>query len=250
MTKADSPTGRSNAQIFRGAGYAARVRPWPGAPTIAHLVTVDHGADVPASLLRTWLNELRRSGYEHVRSGALSRASCRGYEAIGFTPVQSLALLRATLTSRRPSHGRDVRLRKGNLDELEELAVIDRHAFEPGWGLDAISIEDAMHATPAHRLRVAVDASTDEILGYAVSGRAGRAGFLQRLAVGPTAQRRGIGTRLVIDAQGWARRWRATSMTVNTQVDNAAALHLYTSCGFVLLPEQLTVMQRALDHDV
>ncbi len=39
-------------------------------------------------------------------------------------------------------------------------------------------------------------------------------------------------------------------MTVNTQVDNLAALRLYEECGFVLLTEQLTVMQRALDHDV
>ena len=250
MTKADSPTGRTNAQIFRGAGYAARVRPWPGEPTIAHLVTVDHGGDVPASLLRTWLNELRRTGYEHVRSGALNQASCRGYEAIGFTPVQSLALLRSALTSRGAPHGGDVRLRKGHYGELPELAVVDRQAFQTGWGLDAISIEDAMNATPAHRLRVAVDASTNEILGYSVAGRAGRAGFFQRLAVDPMAQRRGIGTRLVVDAQSWARRWRATSMTVNTQVDNAAALHLYTSCGFELLDERLTVMQRSLDHDV
>lgn len=262
MTKADSPTERSNAQIFRGAGCAARVRPWPGEPSIAHLVTVDQGSDVPSSLLRTWLNELRRMGYSHVRSGALHASACRSYDAIGFVAVQSLALLRAPLppqfTSRTtqraasptPRRTGDVHLRRGTDSELARLAFLDRQAFQPGWGLDATSISDAMNATPAHRLRVAVDESNDAPIGYTVAGRAGKSSFLQRLAVNPAAQRRGVGSKLVVDAQVWARRWRATTMTVNTQVDNLAALRLYEECGFVLLTEQLTVMQRALDHDV
>ncbi len=262
MTKADSPTERSNAQIFRGAGYAARVRPWPGEPSIAHLVTVDQGSDVPSSLLRTWLNDLRRMGYSHVRTGALHASACRSYDAIGFVAVQLLALLRAPLpprfTSRTtqraasptPRRTGDVHLRRGTDSELERLAFLDRQAFQPGWGLDATSISDAMNATPAHRLRVAVDESNGARIGYAVTGRAGKSSFLQRLAVDPAAQRRGVGSRLVVDAQVWARRWRATTMTVNTQVDNLAALRLYGDCGFVLLTEQLTVMQRALDHDV
>jgi [ribosomal protein S18]-alanine N-acetyltransferase len=253
VTKAASPTTRSPAQILHCAGFTCRVRAWPGDGQVAHLVTVDNGSDVPIAVLRQWLNQVRAMGYAAVRSGALGESACRTYEAIGFVPVQSLALLKAPLADRR-RHGAPgsmpVRLRRAHAGEMPRLAALDHRAFPSGWGLDDAAISEARAATPAHRLRVAVTPAADTPIGYAVAGRAGKSSFLQRLAVDPSARRLGVGTALVVDGLCWARRWRATTMTVNTQVDNEPALKLYAGFGFVILPEQLTVVHRILDSDV
>ncbi len=84
-------------------------------------------------------------------------------------------------------------------------------------------------------------------MAFAISGRAGRCGYLQRLAVDPEHRRRGLATALVIDALGWMRRHRTTSTMVNTAVDNRAAIDLYESLGFTRTPRDLRVLELALD---
>ena len=82
--------------------------------------------------------------------------------------------------------------------------------------------------------------------GYAVTGRAGRTGYLQRVAVHPAARHRGVGRTLVVDALRWLHRRGSAGALVNTQLDNMAALGLYESCGFRRLPVGLCVLGRTL----
>jgi ribosomal protein S18 acetylase RimI-like enzyme len=82
----------------------------------------------------------------------------------------------------------------------------------------------------------------DRIVGYAITGRAGRRGYLQRLAVDPDAQRGGIGSTLVIDALRWLRRWRSDRAMVNTQLANDRALSLYEGVGFTREASGLAVL--------
>jgi ribosomal protein S18 acetylase RimI-like enzyme len=70
--------------------------------------------------------------------------------------------------------------------------------------------------------------------------------YLQRLAVHPDRQHAGIGTSLTLDALRWAQRRGATSMLVNTQEQNGAALRLYEHLGFVLEHDGLDVLERPL----
>ena len=84
------------------------------------------------------------------------------------------------------------------------------------------------------------------MLAYAVTGRAGRHGYLQRIAVHPEARRQGYGRAVVLDGLRWLRRHGATQALVNTQRDNSPALALYQSCGFRELPAGLCVMGRSL----
>ncbi len=86
----------------------------------------------------------------------------------------------------------------------------------------------------------------DGLLAYAVTGRAGHHGYLQRLAVDPSVRREGYGRAIVLDGLRWLRRHGATQALVNTQCDNAPALALYQSCGFRELPTGLCVMGRSL----
>ena len=75
-----------------------------------------------------------------------------------------------------------------------------------------------------------------------MTGRAGRQGYLQRLAVDPDTRRRGLGRALVVDALRWVRRTGGRSCLVNTQADNQDALVLYEACGFRRLPSGLGVL--------
>src|SRR5439155_23116344 len=117
-------------------------------------------------------------------------------------------------------------------------------AFEPFWRLDDAGLDEAVAATPHARFRVAVTGPAEDspVIGYAITGRAGRRGYLQRLAVHPDQQRRGLGTLLVDDALRWLRRWRAERAVVNTQMGNEKALALYERCGFVREPSRLSVL--------
>jgi GNAT superfamily N-acetyltransferase len=87
------------------------------------------------------------------------------------------------------------------------------------------------------------------IIGYAVCGRAGHRGYVQRLAVDPAAQGRGVGAALLVDGLRWLRRWGARDALVNTQVGNDRSLRLYQRSGFVLQPDGLAVLQRSLIDD-
>jgi ribosomal protein S18 acetylase RimI-like enzyme len=129
---------------------------------------------------------------------------------------------------------------------LEQAAAIDAAAFGPGWRMEVDGIVDAAAATPAHRIGVVEERG--EVVAYAIAGRAGREGFLQRLAVHPDHQGRGKGRALVLDALRWLHRHGASSVLVNTHVDNEVALGLYTDLGFRLLPDGLVVLERHLDR--
>ncbi len=104
---------------------------------------------------------------------------------------------------------------------------------------------DVRCATPRHRARLAGDADA-HLAAYAITGRDAGQGFLQRLAVDPAHQRRGLGRALVLDSLQWLGRWRVRRVLVNTPTDNEAALSLYEQVGFHRLPELLGVYERVL----
>lgn len=103
-------------------------------------------------------------------------------------------------------------------------------AFDGFWRFDARTLSEARRATPRSRYRVAVvDGSVG---GYAVCGRAGPRGYLQRLAVDPSVHGRGVGSGLVLDALDWLHRAGAATVMVNTQETNERAFGLYCRLGF------------------
>lgn len=235
--------------MLHGGGFTARVRPWPSDPTIGHLVLLDTRGCPPSAVLRAWLAQVGRLGYRTVRTGAVHDEQIGPYRAVGFEVVQSLVLLSHPVVDRRPRWlARSGSVRSARTSEIPSLASLDSSAFPSGWGLDVAAITDAANATPKHRIAVRPDAS-GALVGYAVTGRSGPTGFLQRLAVAPDAQGAGIGRALVEDAIAWSRRWRVDTLAVNTQHDNVRALTLYESCGFQRRSNGLQVLERTLDGD-
>jgi len=223
-----------------------RVRPWPrpGQDATAQLVLVDHRHRPTAEEVERWLSGMRASGYAAVRTGAIEPQAAQAFLAAGFRVAQTLALLQLDAPFEPPRPDGRVRAVRTPTD-VEAAARIDEAAFGPVWCFDAAAITEARHATPASRARFSLDRE-GRPAGYAVTGRAGRNGFLQRLAVGPDAQRSGHGAILVGDALRWLRRWRVQVVLVNTEVTNEPALQLYQRNGFRLRRDQLLVLEREL----
>jgi ribosomal-protein-alanine N-acetyltransferase len=188
------------------------------------------------------LEELADNGIETVRTSALSPIEAAAFIAHDFTVAGRLALLYSTLV--RAPRARTPDLRRGRQRDHDQLLALDRRCFPELWRFDRALLVDALEATPITRFRVAADL---EPLGYAITGVAGTASYLQRLAVDPSRQRRGLGRRLVDDARQWASRRGATTMLVNTAVDNTPALRFYEELGFARRSTDLCVMERRLD---
>ena len=84
---------------------------------------------------------------------------------------------------------------------------------------------------------------TLDLNGFAVTGKAGTTGYLQRLAVDPSAQRLGIARALVDDATDWLMRRGAHRALVNTGIDNHGAITLYEQASFARRTEELVVLE-------
>ena len=123
---------------------------------------------------------------------------------------------------------------------------VDRRAFGPENSFDALDLRAALDATDRSRLRVAVlgHGGHGAIVGFAVTGRDGTRGYLQRLAVDPGAAGSGIGSALVTDALRWCRARGVRRAVVNTESDNVRALRLYRRLGFVDIALDLLLLER------
>jgi len=257
------------------AGHRARARlvPWPLEPDVGHLVLVDHEMIPTAEDVLSWLAAARARGMRALRTGALFPQSTPAFLDAGFVATDRLVLLRLELAETPRRRGRAaVRTRRLGAGRLAEAAVVDQRAFgaHPAWpqrsaagaqtgersgersgtdagrrwGNDAASLAAIGNATPQHRSRMVV--RDGRLVGFAISGRAGRRGYLQRLAVDPATQRQGLGRALVDDSLAWMRRNRVAGVLVNTEVGNDPALALYEAVGFVRQPGELSVLEHQL----
>ena len=225
---------------------SARVRSgsWRGSDDLAYLVPLSSASTLTPSTLERIRSQLRKDGFHSVVTAAVGPSERDMFAADGFTEHEALHLLRHDLQGPLPERPRRARgLRRGRPGDIDSILDVDRQTFEAFWRLDRDGLHEAIHATPTARLRVIRD---PDIVGYAVTGRAGTQGYLQRLAVRPDRQGLGLGIDLVSDALHWLRRRDVSTCWVNTQEANAAALSLYTKLGFVPAAHQLTVLRRDL----
>lgn len=232
-------------EVRRGADRV-RVGPWRGDGAVA-LVAPGGPRPPGEAVVRDACAELSRRGYRQALTGALSPPEQHGFLAAGFEVRDNLHLLAHDLEEippAPPSGQPPVVLRRGQRGDRSSALVVDNAAFPPFWRLDAGGLVEAISATPSARFRIAV--LDRRVVGYAVTGRAGERGYLQRLAVHPAAGGRGIGRALVVDCLTWLHRRGARQAWVNTQTANARALDLYRGTGFRLQPTGLAVLGRDL----
>jgi GNAT superfamily N-acetyltransferase len=214
-----------------------RLAPWRGDPTIAELAPALAGRPVGVDSIERGLELVAGRGFRAVLTNALAPDEQHGYLHAGFSVHERLHLLHRDLDE-VPEPRRDPRLRRGRRRDRPALLGVDHAAFDPFWRLDELGLDDALGATPSSRMRVSAGA----VIAYAVTGRAGSRGYLQRLAVHPDHQRQGWGSTLVVDALRWLHRRGAATAVVNTQESNETALALYLRLGFVHQPAGLAVL--------
>ncbi|HEX6311056.1 MAG TPA: GNAT family N-acetyltransferase [Acidimicrobiia bacterium] len=230
-------------ETFRWRGGWARIAPWPGPERgVAHLTV---GSDTPPSceVVEHCLTRLRHAGYGGVVTNALTAADSLPFVDAGFAVRERLHLLEHDLTGLREPLRPTRRARRG---DRPGVLALDHRAFEPSWRLaGATGLDEALRATRVARMRVAA-ANGAAPVAYAITGRAGDQGYLQRVAVDPDARRAGWGRALVADGLHWLRRRGSRRALVNTQLGNDAALSLYEASGFRRLPVGLCVLARPL----
>lgn len=208
------------------------------------------------SEIRQAMDELVAAGVTRMVTPAMNRYEAESFHQAGFVHMESLHLLschldRATLP---PAPGRNQpqpsRLVNGRRWHLGDMLRVDERAFHGFWQFDRVALLEARSATPTQLSRMAVVPETDggggrkrnQAVGYAVTGRAHRRGYLQRLAVDPDRAGEGIGTQLIHDAFRWLIAKGADTCLVNTQESNERALGLYEHLGFVRQSEGLVVL--------
>ena len=233
-------------RIATGSDARLRIAAWRGDAETAHL---SPGRSRPTSAaVDDAVRRLTLRPYRAAFTSALAPVEQAPFLEAGFVVHEQLHLLIRSLEHLPPPGQVAVDLRRERRGDQRLVLEVDEAAFPPFWRLDGAGLQDALAATPTSRLRIAAGRPPlPEISGYAITGRAGPRGYLQRLAVDPRAQGRGVGAELVVDGLRWLRRWGAKEVLVNTQEGNEAAVRLYERMGFRLQPHGLAVLRLTLD---
>lgn len=237
-------------QSLTVGGARFRTGRWRGRDDLAYLVPVSAAHTLGRDALTEARHRLRARGFVEVVTAAVPPAERDAFLRDEFVDHEQLHLLRRDLHGLGWHHlwRPDRRIRRAHRADWPALLEVDALAFDEFWRLDTEGLEDALAATPRSHLRVVRGSSTTRngISAYVAVGRAGTQGYLQRLAVAPDDEGRGLGTALVDHALRWMRRHGAHVAWVNTQEGNTRALTLYQHLGFELEPHPLTVLKRPL----
>jgi ribosomal protein S18 acetylase RimI-like enzyme len=235
--------------VLEWGSERVRARPWRGNNQMIELTLMPEVGAPSSRFVRRCLALLADRGVTEVVTGALTPSEQVSFLDAGFEIREELRLLTRHLRDLPAPKDSEKRLRRAHPHDHPGVLEVDHLAFRPFWRLDELSLEDAVAATPKARFRVIDDGpkGAKAVIGYAISGRAGRRGYLQRLAVHPERRRAGLGQALVLDALRWMRRRAVERALVNTQPDNQPALCLYEHLGFVYEPYGLAVLTRRLD---
>lgn len=231
--------------VIRRGRERVRAAPWRGDGSTALITVSPEAPFLSADFVRHCLSTLAGQGFSRVVTGALSPLEQAGFLAAGFGVEQQLRLLGLDLTLPLPTLPRTPRLRRVPDRRRPEVLEVDHAAFPDFWRFDELALIDALEATPQVRFRMA-GGRRGPMHGYAICGRSGRRGYVQRLAVHPRAQGRGTGRRLLLDGLHWLAGHGANRALVNTQANNRAALSLYTAIGFRDEPVGLSVLSVGL----
>ncbi len=138
----------------------------------------------------------------------------------------------------------NVEIRPVNTGDFIKLAKLEENAFSPLWRHSAQGLTIANQQAVSF-LVAQID---DQIVGfqYSVPGQQPASVHLVRITVHRQFQSRGIGTALMAAAFEDYRRYQATSVSLNTQIDNIPSHRLYKRFGFYQLDDAVPLWARRI----
>ena len=149
-------------------------------------------------------------------------------ESAGFENRQNIVMLEWEDQPRARREADGVRIRTMTEADLPDVVDVDRAAFDPLWHNSyetlRLALSQALFATVAE--------TEQGIIGYQVTTGSISRAHLARLAVHPSAQRRGSGSLIVSDLFSKLAQNGYGKLTVNTQSDNQTSLNFYKKLGF------------------
>lgn len=231
------------AKALRLGHHRLRLRPWASEAGTGLLILLTSGSAVSDAAVADSIESATTQGYLRIRTSALSHIEAEPFLRAGFEPSQQLALLSRPIEPGPPEQNGDLAIRRARRRDHPSVLEVDHAAFEFFWHLDQAGLHDALRATPFRHFRVARHGGEAALAGYAISGRSGSVGYLQRLAISPRQQGQGVGAALVFDGLRWMARWGATQAWVNTPLHNTGALRLYERLGFEQVHPGLQVLE-------
>ena len=226
-----------NPISLRSGWARADARPWNRSRAEAHLRLVRGSA----GFLRDATAAVLSLGVPAILSPPLMAGGQAPWRSAGFEPYTSLRLLRKTVGAEEPVPA-PVRI-LGDRDWLR-IVEIDASAFGPDWKAELPALREALTSARPSAL-LGIENGAGELAGYAIVACSGTTGYLQRLAVHRQAQGGGLGRTLTRHTHNWLRSRGARHIVLNTKPDNRAALGLYESEGYTLLPDRLELLRFA-----
>ncbi|MBN2113660.1 MAG: GNAT family N-acetyltransferase [Acidimicrobiia bacterium] len=223
--------------VLQRGWQRAVARPWNAATPRAHL-RIERGG--PGFLEECARALLGLPGLAGVLSPPLLPPARPPWEQAGFGPHARLILMRRELDGLPPpAH----LVTPGDLRDLDDALAVDQAAFDTFWQFDRTALLEAVQATARHAIHL-VRRPGGGLAGFAVIGRQASHAYLQRVAVDPAWQGRGLGRSLVRASAAWAEAQGASALLLNTPEGNLAAAGLYAAEGFRTVTRDLMVLGR------
>jgi ribosomal-protein-alanine N-acetyltransferase len=142
-----------------------------------------------------------------------------------------------------PTRGnQQVHVRPAHSGDFPALITLEEAAFDPLLRNVSQTFSYVLENLPYF----VVAELAGQTVGYLFSSLQGDRGHLNRVAVHPDYQGRGIGTRLLAEAIEFFRTEKVKAVTLNTQKDNVVSQRLYRRFGFRPMGEEALVLKRDL----
>jgi [ribosomal protein S18]-alanine N-acetyltransferase len=136
---------------------------------------------------------------------------------------------------------RPVQLTKEPSD-IPALLAIEEVCFEDLWRYDTTTFNDIAATHPYF----VVAELNGQVVGYQFNTVDEESGYLVRIAVHPSVNHKGIGTRLMAEAVRFFQEVQVTRIMLNTQEDNYHAHSLYEWFDFIRLEQIGFVLRKVL----
>jgi ribosomal-protein-alanine N-acetyltransferase len=233
--------------VENGKALAGAIFAWPDGSPVAWVRTaaLSSGLGMDAWLdlsLPLVLAALRRRGASTLAWMDYGGWVGEHLEKRGFRPLVDVVTL-SKFDRNLPALGLcDADVRPASDADIPVATVVDREAFTAPWWHS----EDTMRRRAAAAAYFSVATLAGEVVGYAEGDLRLPVAHLNRIAVLPVHQGRGVGAVLLRDALRAFWQQGAGYVTLNTQSDNVYSQRLYRRFGFEMTGDSATVWKLEL----